>query len=160
MIALFVGTLLAVAALGFVLLPLFTDAGAERRAPGPRPGAAAPPDVDAVAALREIEFDRATGKLSDADYAALKSAYTRLALASLRAAPAEAPPHADAAELAVLAYRARRSECPSHGPRPEADAIYCSECGRYLKGPCAHCGAAVTEAGARFCSACGHALAA
>ena len=35
---------------------------------------------DAVVALREIEFDRATGKLSDADYAELKTRYTRAAL--------------------------------------------------------------------------------
>jgi hypothetical protein len=31
----------------------------------------------AIDALREIEFDRATGKLSDDDYAALKTEYTR-----------------------------------------------------------------------------------
>jgi hypothetical protein len=38
----------------------------------------------ALAALREIEFDRATGKLSDEDYAALKQKYTAAALAVLR----------------------------------------------------------------------------
>ncbi len=40
----------------------------------------------AIDALREIEFDRATGKLSDDDYAALKAEYTRTALVELRAA--------------------------------------------------------------------------
>ena len=42
----------------------------------------------AVAALREIEFDRETGKLSDSDYAELKVRYTREALAELRASDA------------------------------------------------------------------------
>ncbi len=38
----------------------------------------------ALAALKEIEFDRATGKLSDADYGTLKTRYTAEALAVLR----------------------------------------------------------------------------
>ena len=37
-----------------------------------------------MAALREIEFDRATGKLSDADYDFLKARYTARALDALR----------------------------------------------------------------------------
>jgi len=36
------------------------------------------------AALKEIEFDRATGKLSDADYEQLKAKYTEAALAAMR----------------------------------------------------------------------------
>ena len=36
-----------------------------------------------MAALREIEFDRETGKLSDDDYASLKAKYTGEALAAL-----------------------------------------------------------------------------
>src|SRR5215470_2422959 len=38
----------------------------------------------ALSALREIEFDKATGKLSEEDYAALKAKYTAEALAVLR----------------------------------------------------------------------------
>ena len=49
---------------------------------GARP---APAPESAIDALREIEFDRATGKLSDDDYAALKAEYTRTALVELRA---------------------------------------------------------------------------
>ena len=48
-------------------------------------------EVSAVDVLREIEFDRATGKLSEADYGSLKSAYTARALAELRAPSAEPP---------------------------------------------------------------------
>src|SRR6187397_85543 len=42
----------------------------------------------ALAALKEIEFDRETGKLSDEDYTYLKEKYTAAALQALRA---EAP---------------------------------------------------------------------
>ena len=38
----------------------------------------------------------------------------------------------DAVEAALRAYRAGRPECPRCGPRPEGDAVYCSDCGRAL----------------------------
>ena len=160
MIALLLGTLLAVGALAFVLWPLF-DEGATA---GPRATGRTPRREDAIEALREIEFDRATGKLSDDDYASLKSTYTTQALAELRAKDASsgtAPADEDPAEAAVRRWRSRPAPaCPAHGPRPEPDAIYCSTCGRHLAGKCARCGAVVPETGAQFCTGCGERLAA
>ncbi len=110
MTALVVGTVLALTALMWVLLPLFLPAigvvggGPERDT--------AEVEDPAIQALREIEFDRATGKLSDADYETLKASYTRRALASLRAAGSPV--------------------CDRCGPRPERDAVYCSKCGGML----------------------------
>lgn len=159
MIPLILGTVLALAALAFVLVPLFF---------APRAVDAAPPaaadtatSAEAIAALREVEFDRETGKLSDADYAALKATYTRDALAALRAEDTTPGRVSDAeVEAMILAYRAPNRTCAACGPRPEPDAIYCSTCGRFLAGSCARCGASVTEAGARYCPACGATLAA
>ena len=161
MIALLLGTVLAVGALAFVLWPLFAEGGATR----PGPSSRAPRREDAIEALREIEFDRATGKLSDTDYAALKATYTSQALAQLRAkdsATAATVPAVDEdpAEAAVRRWRLRATACPEHGPRPEPDAIYCSTCGRHLDGKCARCGAEVTATGAQFCNNCGERLAA
>jgi len=45
----------------------------------------------ALAALKEIEFDRETGKLSDGDYDFLKQKYTVEALSALRAEDQGAP---------------------------------------------------------------------
>lgn len=158
MIPLLVGTVLALLALAFVLYPLFTE---------PRPHAAAPaspgqpepsPAEQAIAALREIEFDRETGKLSESDYAALRARYTRVALAALRAEESAAAVSDDEVEAMILAYRKRTPACSACGPRPEADAVYCSACGRYLAGACGRCGAAITEISARFCPTCGAAL--
>jgi Double zinc ribbon len=157
-IALVIGTVLAVSALAFVLYPLFFDAPVSRR-PAQRASDSLSDDV-AVAALREIEFDRATGKLSDPDYAQLKEQYTRQALASMRRATPETTTAGDAVEAVIRSYRAARPACGSCGPRPETDAIFCSNCGRYLPGRCEQCGRQVDESGARFCSACGHRLAA
>jgi double zinc ribbon protein len=179
-IALVIGAALAVAALVFVLFPLF-DSVAPLRARGIQRAAPAP--ESAIDALREIEFDRATGKLSDDDYSALKAEYTRTALVEMRArgdggpvagAAALASGHAsgvaapnaiaaamvDPAEAAVLRYRAVRRSCETCGPRPEPDPVYCSSCGKYLKGTCTHCGAVVDAPASRFCGNCGNSLAA
>ena len=162
MTALIVGTVIALVAVAFVLVPLFRDDAGEP-ASAPRTSAAeSPSGDDAVSALREIEFDRATGKLSDADYAALKSRYTAEAIDAMRAADAGAiaPEATDLAEQAILRYRKRAVGCEVCGPRPEPDALYCSTCGRYLPGRCNGCGATVSEPAARFCASCGRTLAA
>src|SRR5437764_2042937 len=160
-IALVLGTFLAVGALAFVLYPLFfgTSTRPARSWSEPSPLS----DDVAVAALREIEFDRATGKLSDTDYAQLKEQYTREALAGMRRANMVATSVAiadDSVEALIRAYRRGRPSCDQCGPRPEPDAIFCSTCGGYLPGTCEHCGRHVQETGARFCAACGHRLAA
>ena len=93
------------------------------------------PKIRALLALKEIEFDRATGKLSDEDYAGLKAKYSAEAVEEIRkeevaGAAAEA---VDAAEHAVqLAKRAALVGCPACGPRPEPTAVFCSKCGRLL----------------------------
>ena len=161
--ALGIGTLLAVGALAYVLYPIFFVSEAR---PSSTELVAAPPtswteDIS-VAALREIEFARATGKLSDSDYAQLKERYTREALAHMRSerASTAAAGTEDELEAVIRAYRAQRPVCAACGPRPETDAAFCSECGRYLDERCQQCGRSVEEKGARFCSACGHRLAA
>ena len=159
MTPLIVGALLAVAALVVVLYPLFDDLSLPKRRARAREVAA--PSVEAVQALREIEFDRETGKLSDSDYSALKRRYTREAVAAFRDEEGGASGSGgDAAEAVILQYRKRQSGCAVCGPRPEPDAIYCSTCGRYLAASCAHCQAPIGEIGARYCGSCGESLAA
>jgi hypothetical protein len=160
MLPLIVGTLLAVGALAYVLYPLMAGpvTATRRRTSAVTAPAAGAVEQEAIVALREIEFDRVTGKLSDADYAELKARYTERALRAMRSAdPAQTD---DAIEAAVLAYRSRLLSCAECGPRPEPDAVYCSNCGQYLPGACASCGAAVKESGAAFCASCGRQLAA
>ncbi len=109
MTALLVGTALAVASLCYVLYPLFRA----DMAVAPRPlGDASRRQSPAVDALRELEFDRQTGKISDADYEPLKARYTEQALAVMRAGDARV--------------------CERCGPRPERDAEFCSKCGAPL----------------------------
>ncbi len=160
MLALVLGTLLAVGALTFVLVPLFME-------PAPRrPVAAVAPvvedgDAEAIAALREIEFDRATGKLAPSDYDELRARYTKRALDAMRRqSAAKDVSQDDLLEGAIAEYRSRLKDCDTCGPRPEPDAVFCSNCGTYLPGQCVSCGASVSEKGASYCTACGRSLAA
>ena len=109
MTALLVGTALAVASLCYVLYPLFRADVAMLPRPLSDTGRR---QSSAIDALRELEFDRQTGKISDADYESLKARYTEQALAVMRAGDARV--------------------CERCGTRPELDAEFCSQCGARL----------------------------
>jgi double zinc ribbon protein len=180
--------LVGIAAIWLVLQPLLAPG---RRAPEvfePLDPEETPKGI-ALAALKEIEFDRETGKLSDEDYAFLKSKYTGVALEALRAeesasgalpagvtspAAVSTGPVAGRGDVEVMIaarVRALRSaatsappgaaSCATCGPRPESDAVFCSTCGVRLRqgGACAGCGAELGP-GNRFCESCGASVAA
>ena len=155
--ALIIGTVLAIGALAFVLHPLFFFSTTSR---APRATPDAPSEDSAIVALREIEFDRATGKLSDTDYSELRATYGERALSELRASAPREAETVDAIEARVRDYRMTHRECPTCGLRPETDAVYCSTCGTFLDGSCPQCSTPIAEPGAVFCSACGATLAA
>lgn len=163
--------LLAAAAIWLVLGPLMWPEQERARAWEPPDPEETPRGV-ALSALREIEFDRETGKLSDADYAELKAEYSVAAVAALRqeaSTSAAAVPSAvsDSDVEAMIAARARAiaggpaPACRSCGPRPETDAVFCSTCGRRLDAvaACRRCSTPVTP-GSNFCESCGERVAA
>jgi len=173
MLELIVGILLAAGAVYFVLQPILRpvpsgggmrDAGSVDE--GDDPDDDFSPRAVALRALKEIEFDRATGKLSDVDYEVLKARYTSEALAALRA-DATGGGMRDAGGVVSEAAshpapRIRHPVCSHHGTRPESDALFCSECGRRLAnapGYCARCGTAL-ESDAHYCHSCGARVAA
>ena len=111
------------------------------------------PKIQALLAIKEIEFDRETGKLSDEDYASLKATYQRAALAAI-----EAEDMVDVGGTVEDGV----AVCPACGPRPESTAAFCSDCGRPVEkaGVSLRCGACGVSAppGAKFCGECGAAL--
>src|SRR6058998_1316467 len=89
MFELILGVLLAAGATYFVLLPILrppveSASDAEPGDEGEDPADDMSPQTVALRALKEIEFDRATGKLSDADYEQLKAKYTQEAVVAMR----------------------------------------------------------------------------
>ncbi len=109
----------------------------------------------AVQGLRELEFDREMGKLSDADYDSLKTALENRALKamqetdqlrdelrksslSIAPAPAAGAIKRPAEQQQVLVLRAETRPpnivfCPQCGTRALRDARFCAECGAALK---------------------------
>jgi len=173
MLELVAGVLLAAGLVLFVLRPVLRpttglesgEAEAAGADEGDDPDDDLSPRAVALRALKEIEFDRATGKLSDADYEALKAGYTAAALAALRAEDSGGgrQERGDVAAAPAPVSRIPAPACPTHGTRPETDAQFCSECGRRLASAaayyCARCGASLEHA-ARYCHACGARVAA
>jgi hypothetical protein len=143
--------LIGSAALMLILLPLLRPA---ENSPAPAwelPELEETRKGQALIALKEIEFDLATGKLSDADFNELKRKFTNEAVAAMREEGEGAPAPVKAGSGTLT--------CRRCGPRPETDAIYCSTCGSRLgEMLCAGCGAALPS-GAKFCEGCGRAAA-
>jgi rRNA maturation endonuclease Nob1 len=181
-----IGETLAAAVVGFLALWLVLQPLLRRSAPRAQPVEPLDPEETprgvALTALKEIEFDRETGKLSDADYQFLKAKYTATALEALRLESVEREPvevSDDVETLIAAKVRALRSasasapsdtssrstgttrSCNSCGPRPEPDAVFCSNCGRPLpnRSVCDRCGAAL-QPDSRFCEGCGRQVAA
>jgi rRNA maturation endonuclease Nob1 len=165
-----VGVGLAAGAMLFVLRPILQPAwAASMEAAAAADGEDYLEDVSptavALRALKEIEFDRATGKLSDADYDSLKAQYTAEAVAVMREETAtEKPGKGDEGTgkgLPPSPFPALHS-CPVHGAPTEAGAEFCPACGRRLEeasGFCARCGSSL-ERDAQFCHRCGSRVAA
>ena len=168
MLELILGVLLVAGAAYYILLPILRPVAP---ALGGYQDEGDDPDDDlsaqavALRALKEIEFDRATGKLSDADYEGLKAKYTQEALAAMREpaglTPGESPGISKPRAVA-RGQSTKPDACPVDGPRPEPDAVFCSTCGRRLgtaPAYCTGCGSAL-EKDSRYCNRCGSRVAA
>jgi len=177
MLELVAGVVLAAGAGWFVLRPILQPAWAASleaaaAADGEDYFEDVSPTAVALRALKEIEFDRATGKLSDADYESLKAQYTAEAIAVMREAMGKAavgtgeggrgkggPGRTPAIPPSPFPVSVA---CPVHGPSKEPGAEFCSGCGRRLQeanGFCSRCGVSL-ERDAQFCHRCGTRVAA
>ena len=89
-----------------------------------RPGCASLEERDrALAALKELEFDHRTGKISDEDYRALVGPLRRQAGEALRALE-----HGDRRDREPEKADVG-AECPACGAPVAAETRFCSECG-------------------------------
>ena len=148
--SLVIGLLVAVAAVLLVLDPILRPQSVRPA----EPGILDEPEDDprehrkelALAALKEIEFDRETGKLSDADYQSMLTRYTKEAVEALRdAEPAAAAAGGDAFAAAPAG---------AAGDDPIERLIAETRAANRGRKFCVNCGAALEGSG-RFCVECG-----
>ncbi len=102
---------------------------------------------ETYSALKELEFDYGTGKLSEDDYQELHSRYKAKAVSILKEIDgAEKEDSIESQiECAVEELRNGKSS-PSSKKAPKSSAVFCQSCGQS------------NELGDKFCSACGQAL--
>src|SRR5215475_12018443 len=94
----------------------------------------------AVQGLRELEFDREMGKLSDSDYESLHSSLEQRALGAMAALDALSKGDGGRSRTQVRRIETARSAsarkfnfCAQCGVRAVADAKFCGECGAPLR---------------------------
>ncbi len=120
-------------------------------------------------ALKELEFDYHTGKLSDEDYRELCDVYKSEALQAIRTLEEGDAAARDSIEAEVeneIRSRRRRLPgqsggkgasqvlCPACGGDNEEGSSFCSDCGAPLGEKCRKCGA-LNDPAAQYCSECG-----
>ncbi|MEW5939317.1 MAG: zinc ribbon domain-containing protein [Chloroflexota bacterium] len=168
--AIVVGLILLAGGMYFVMKPF--DARGRRR-----PQKIVPrfnPDegrVAALSALRDLDFDFRTGKVSEEDYPALRARLVEKAAqylelekeeddrieALVQARKAVAKHEDDKIEALVQARKAVAKHgraCAKCGRKLEAEARFCSHCGAEAGAACPSCGEAIKSED-RFCVSCG-----
>ncbi len=158
-----VGLAMALVVVPFVAGPLLK--ASDRRRLSQATEAAAPPAAakqQALAALRELDFDYRTGKVGEEDYAPLRQ---RLLVEAAQAAQSVAdaqPALDDEIETAVRTLRGAKSykterACPECHAPARAGNRFCPKCGAALGLACPACQAEVRAAD-QFCAHCGKTL--
>ncbi len=131
-----IGLLMVLAAAAYVAAPFFTSKPAPAFT-GSQPVTASERQrlerqkLDAYAAIKEVEFDHQMGKLSAADFTAIRDKYATQALEAIAALEAaKAAPPRQAAE----GRRPKRiAFCPACGHSVPGRANFCPACGQSLR---------------------------
>jgi hypothetical protein len=147
----FAAILVAGAVVLWVLHPLVTGTAAPLERVDDEPTEAESRKRVTLLALRDVEYDHATGKLDDEDYLALREELTAEAFLALQATTAAAPSEQESAdpdelEREIAEYREALRAGAAGAGAPEgagAGEVRCPGCG------------SAAAAGSRFCGVCG-----
>ena len=150
------GLILLVASLGFVILPFRQKQSttqqphkADSHSPGKREAV--------LSALRDLDFDYKTGKVSEEDYTPLRAQLLGQAAQYIEQEKNEE----EKLEALIQSHRREQqkvSQCEHCGTSIEAGQRFCSKCGSAVDNElCPSCGKKI-RAGDQFCSSCGNRL--
>ena len=125
------GIVLISVAAAFVALPFFRQEPMPEAANPRQRGQLERQKLDAYAAIKEAEFDYRMGKLTEADYTALRDKYSAQALEAIAAI--EATQAAPAATATESRRHTRIAFCPTCGRGVPPRSNFCAACGRALR---------------------------
>jgi rRNA maturation endonuclease Nob1 len=159
--AIIIGTGLLILAIPFVAKPLFSKKGK-------KPGAVikselVPPDQnqyeETLVALRDLDFDHRTGKLTEEDYTNLRADLVVKAASELDAKKLHDHEVNSRLEAAIQARRQAKpvtQTCSKCGSSQSATDKFCSVCGASLEDSvCPNCGKRI-QPNNLYCPGCGH----
>lgn len=151
-VTIFIGLAMLAAAFPFVMKPLTKKSGkkqnrtVEKEDPHTR-------KIATYAAIRDLDFDFQTGKVTDEDYQLVRAQLVNEAAQLVDSAPDKG----DEVEAMIASYKTQQSSkaaCSNCGEKMESGSRFCPKCGTAAGTSCPACGRAV-NAGDLFCTACG-----
>lgn len=155
--ALFVGFSLLLITIPFILNP-FLQKKVPRISTAKKKSSVVPDHyTDALAALRDLDFDQRTGKITDLDYATLRADLLASAALELEAKKQRGLELDASLESKIQARKkeklANRS-CKQCGTKLNPTDVFCSTCGAASKPICQNCGREI-ESRDLYCVGCG-----
>lgn len=150
--AVIIGLVLVTAGLFFVMKPFYTKSSlkSKRANVGIKPEEA---HLSALSALRDLDFDFRTGKVSEEDYPALRA---QLVAEAAKYVNGEREQE-DKIESLIRAHKTKKTNekiCSTCGDSVDVDARFCPHCGAEVSAVCPSCGKTI-KSGDLFCTSCG-----
>lgn len=151
--AIFVGLAMLVASVPYLARPFQEKQFKSKQ----QPAVCLTPDEErqaVLSALRDLDFDFSTGKVSEEDYSALRAQLVTEAATYIRSEKSIAD---EQIEIMIQARKASQSnirKCSNCGNTVEPNSRFCSQCGTAAGNICPSCAKPIQD-GDRFCNTCG-----
>ena len=155
--AIFIGLALLVPALIFVVEPFRFKNMRQKVTSIKNPAKISDRYSETLVALRDLDFDQRTGKVTDQDYAVLRSELLTKAALELEIKKQKEQELEERLELSIQAHKKGKSSahtCAKCGLRINPSDLFCSACGAPQKPACTNCGHAIGTSD-QFCVGCG-----
>jgi ribosomal protein S13 len=155
--AILVGTGLLILTALFVANPLVNKKGRKTTAASTKLPTISNQYAETLIALRDLDFDQRTGKITDEDYAKLRA---ELLVKASRELQVKNQQEKELNDLIEGAIRSRKKEkqpartCKQCGSNQKTTDRFCSACGASLTPVCQNCGHEI-KPGDLFCTGCG-----